>query len=282
MGNASAGLIGCSNQNTPNEGELQGMTIAKIGDCVPCPSNFYRNCNQFGPEWAMDSNTTEGVGCKLQCKRISYNNRDPSCCWGQQTFGKQTTCDPILNKSNSDCKLPIINYCSTDQNINNSFCKSLNQDFKNNILYKYCSDDPNRINSQTCKDFVLGLPQQGNLDSLMQTYCAQNPNSDLCCYMLSKIPCPNKFDTRCFDKAAYQTSAMVSTVCPNVLNCNQYINLDSNSKLFASNVEANCGNTYYMTDIGKEFDSLVTLFTQYYFVFLFILLLILVIIYFWL
>lgn len=65
----------------------------------------------------------------------------------------------------------------------------------------------------------------------MSQYCKAYHDDDLCCFMNSSIPCPNKFDSRCFNEASYQTSAMLATKCPDVLNCYQYANLDPGSRL---------------------------------------------------
>lgn len=237
MGN---GLAGCSDQplNTAN---LQSMNMVNLGKCSVCPANLYQSCsNALGSEWDFNNSQSEGVGCKAVCKRIAYTNTDGSCCWGQQNPDQRITCDPSLTPGNPKCAAPIINYCSQEGNINSAFCLGIPEELRLQALNSYCNSD-NIQSKSICKNFVASGVMGGKIDDKMSTYCNKYPNDDLCCFMTSKIPCPNKFDSRCFNKAAYQTYAMLGTKCPDVLNCNMYANLDSNSKLFASNVQLNCG-----------------------------------------
>jgi hypothetical protein len=240
MGNTgSNGLVGCFNQDVPSPEQLREMTTFNSGNCSACPANLHQNCNAFGPEWTSGGSNSEGVGCKLTCNRVGYMNTDSSCCYGQQSEDLRLTCDPKMTPDNPSCTAPLVRWCNDDTNISSTYCTQ-NADVYNKALKAYCT--PENIQSkQVCKDWALDPRQQGSIDLVMQQYCQQNPGDGLCCYMQSKIPCPNKFDSRCFNTAAYQTLPMTSTRCPDVLNCNQYFNLDSSSKLFASNIEANCG-----------------------------------------
>lgn len=244
--NASNGLVGCSNQAAPSQADARGLTSLNTGSCSVCPATSWQNCNAYGPEWATASSVSEGAGCKLQCKRISYSNKDLSCCYGQQSSDITKTCDPNLNYNNSVCHDTMVNWCATDANIANQKC-TLNPSVYKDTLRKYCTPDK-ILTSQTCKNYVLDTRQQGQLDSVMASFCSQHPTDDLCCYMNSKITCPNKFDTRCTSKAAYQTNPMISTKCPDMLTCNQYLTLDAQSKTFATNVQANCGTSSGSTD----------------------------------
>lgn len=244
----SNGLIGCNNAPTPNAQQLRSLDMASIGTCSVCPANLYQNCSTaLNSEWTTDHSYTEGVGCKLMCRRIGYNNTSPSCCYGHQT--DPYTCDPALKPGNPQCTAPLVDWCANDTNISNPYCTQ-DANTYNKILKKYCTADKMQSND-TCRNWVLDVSTQGNVDEMMQKYCATNPTDDICCYMNSKIPCPNKFDTRCFNKAAYQTGAMIGTKCPDMLTCNQYINLDPNSKSFASNVTANCSANNTISSIAN-------------------------------
>lgn len=240
MGN---GLAGCSDieMDTSN---LQKMSQVNMGKCSVCPANLHQSCgNTLGPEWDFDYSQTEGVGCKAVCKRIGYTNTDPSCCLGIQSADSKRTCKPELNRSSPACVGPITTHCAQDNNIGSEFCTSVPPSLKYNILSTYCNNIDNIKNKPICRGFVSGLEHAGKADDLMSKYCTANPNDDLCCFMTSSIPCPNKFDSRCFNKASYQTSAMLATKCPDVMNCNQYATLDPSAKAFATNVQMNCGKT---------------------------------------
>lgn len=241
MGNTgSNGLAGCFNQGSPTPEELRGLSSFNSGNCSACPANLHQNCNSFGPEWTSGGSNSEGVGCKLTCTRTGYLNKDTSCCYGQQSSNPQLTCDPSLTPASPTCTAPLVGWCNDDTNITSTYCTQ-NPDVYNKALRAYCTPS-NIVSKPVCKEWVMDPRQQGAIDIVMQQYCQQNPSDGLCCYMQSRIPCPNKFDNRCFNTAAYQTSPMITTKCPDVLNCNQYINLDASSKQFASNIEANCGN----------------------------------------
>jgi hypothetical protein len=149
-------------------------------------------------------------------------------CSNPEVFAADANCAPVLMK-----------WCKNEANISDRYCTQY-ADIYNKAMREYCTPE-NILSKKMCKEWVLDPHQQGSIDLVMQQYCQQNPGDGLCCYMQSKIPCPNKFDSRCFGTAAYQTLPMTSVTCPDVLNCNQYISLDPSSKAFASNIEANCG-----------------------------------------
>lgn len=250
MGNN--GIAGCTGVSPPIN-NLQNMTSINLGTCTICPANFYQNCTgNLGPEWAFDYSQSEGAGCKAVCKRVDYTNNSDDCCMHIQSPNLTSTCNPNLNASNPKCYGPIANYCSKDENINSDFCTSLPIPLDTLVLSKYCNNTDNIKNKQMCRNFVSNINNAGKVDDLMSRYCVFNPNDDLCCFMNSTIPCPNKFDVRCFNKASYQTSAMLATPCPNVLNCYQYANLSPSSKLFATNIQQNCGTTTTNTTGGAK------------------------------
>lgn len=239
MGN---GLAGC-NDTQYDQNSLQNVSQINLGKCSVCPANLYQSCtNALGPEWDFDYSQSEGVGCKAICKRIAYTNKNTDCCLGIQSKNQHITCDPSMNSSNPACVSPIIDYCSLEPNINSSFCNSLNPNLKKAVLDVYCNNVNNISSKPICRNYAASVDNAGKIDNIMSQFCKTNYSDDLCCYMNSSIPCPNKFDSRCFNKAAYQTSAMVSTKCPDVLNCYQYANLDPSTKLFATNIQLNCGN----------------------------------------
>lgn len=238
MGN---GLAGCTNRPL-DASTLQSVNQVNLGYCSVCPAQLYQNCSALGNEWEWSYSQPEGVGCKAVCKRIAYLNKDPNCCLGKQSSDPRRTCDPSLTPSNVTCRDPIISYCSKDENIEGNFCNSMSQDIKNNALRNYCNNPDNIKNKTLCRNFISSIDSGGKIDQTMSLYCKDNPDDDLCCYMNSTIPCPNKFDIRCFNKAAYQTGSMLATRCPDVLNCYQYANLAPNARLFATNVQMNCGS----------------------------------------
>jgi hypothetical protein len=249
MGNGCNGLVNCNCVTPPTPAALQTMTSASTGNCVACPATINDSCSsKLGPEWINDYSVSEGAGCILQCKRGSYSNTSQDCCIGIQSSNLQSTCDPSLNATNGNCSGYILNYCSDPSNINNSYCqsnlKTTNLNLFNSCQLKYCTDDINRINSQSlCRSLVLSPGVIGTIDNTMQAYCNQYPTDGLCCNIKSEIFCPNKFDSRCVGTAAYLTADMLNVTCPNVLTCNQYVNLSPGAKVFATNVQLNCGTT---------------------------------------
>ena len=54
------------------------------------------------------------------------------------------------------------------------------------------------------------------------------------------MTCPNKFDTNCIKNLGYQTSNMVKTPCPAVMNCTQFLALSPGAQNLATNVDQSC------------------------------------------
>lgn len=243
------GLVNCSCSSPPSAEDLRTMKTVNTGNCVACPANLHDSCpRRFGPEWVNDYSVSEGVGCKMQCKRSTYSNNSQECCIGIQSPNKQLTCNPALNATHPSCTGYILNYCSNPTNINNSYCqndlKTTNLKLFNDCQLKYCLDDINRIKTvPLCRDLILTPEVNGTIDRNMVVYCQRYPDDQLCCHLNSEITCPNKFDTRCVGKAVYSTTDMLRVPCPDVLTCNQYVNLSPDSKVFATKIELNCGST---------------------------------------
>jgi hypothetical protein len=237
MGAGSSGLINCPNTNF-DYSTLPNLNTVKTSVCYACPATLHTSCKkEFGSEWGNDESVAEGTGCRLQCKRVGYNNPDNlGCCLGNKSTDYKITCNPSLTPTSSTCTNLLNNWCLS--NINDPKC--INLPYYKNILLNYCLNPENIKTNSSCRSFLSGPDSAGKMDLVMSSYCKNNPADSLCCYMNSAIPCPNKFDTRCNSSAAYQSNAMVSTTCPNVLTCNQYINIPNGSKIFATNIEATC------------------------------------------
>lgn len=248
--------LGCRDEPNISVAERRASTQFNTRGCTACPSNFYVNCSQlYGPEWTNGNNISEGTGCKMQCIRSNYLNKNTSCCYGREDSNPNYTCDPSLVPGNPKCTSALVEWCNDPNNIDTTYCTQDKSTY-DPIMAKYCT--PDNISSDVrCRNWVMQGNQRGNIDVLMESFCSKYPLDTLCCYMTSKIPCPNKFDQRCVGVAAYETSSMISTACPPILNCNQQINIDPKSRqyLIGTNIELSCGQRTTTNDSSSSSDS---------------------------
>lgn len=102
------------------------------------------------------------------------------------------------------------------------------------------------MNNCTCRNWAVSAEAMGNIDSIMTPFCAANPNDPLCTCINSPFVaingCPNKFDKKCV-ATGYETSSMIKSQCPNIINCNQQVNLTPAqlSLMVDSTVNLSCG-----------------------------------------
>jgi hypothetical protein len=240
MGNGQ-GLVNCPDQTFDYNTLISSNTV-KAPSCSVCPANLYNNCTSlFGPEWGNDTSLAEGSGCRLQCSRVGHSVTDPNiCCLGTQPPGyPKSTCDPTLVPGSTGCVETMYSWCTQNEtNMVDPKCTSLHE--YPQIMTRYCNSIDKITNSQLCRAYLSTPEAGGNIDTTMVQYCNKAPTDSLCCFIKSTIPCPNKFDTRCTGVPAYQTSSMVSTVCPDVLTCNQYISLSPGAKAYATKFDQSC------------------------------------------
>jgi hypothetical protein len=87
-------------------------------------------------------------------------------------------------------------------------------------------------------------PQSGMCDQFMtQTFCAQNPNHPFCTCVKSPHQCPNKFDSRCVANNGYRTADMLQAKCPDVITCQQFVNMSPEARMLAVRVDQQCPGT---------------------------------------
>ena len=130
-----------------------------------------------------------------------------------------------------------------------------------------------------CANWALSSSVKGTIDNQMQAFCTANPGNSLCGCINSPItPCPEKYDKNCIT-GGYLTGTMLSTACPTVMNCNQYVNLSpaAQSVLIDSAINQNCSTTTSgggtstvsnSTPVAASTSSLLSSTNLYYFIFL--------------
>jgi hypothetical protein len=81
-------------------------------------------------------------------------------------------------------------------------------------------------------------------DDIMIKFCEQQPNSEYCACINSKV---KTFNPACIDSAClrngYQTRAMLATACPSIVNCSIVADLSSGGRLITNSITQNCSNT---------------------------------------
>jgi hypothetical protein len=121
-------------------------------------------------------------------------------------------------------------------------------------------------------------PQSSQCDQLITSWCQTHPNDPRCSCVMSEMTCPNKFDTNCIRKNGYQTSGMVKTPCPSVMNCTQFLSLSPGSQAVATNVDQTCSSgTTTKTNASEAGSS-----TYYIIMFLILMFIIIIATYFYL
>lgn len=156
----------------------------------------------------------------------------------QSTIEKQQ-----LEKLRDKCK---------DKNIFTNMCAKVNEKFPESafkIKEKVCTVDQIR-NNLKCREWVTN-EAQGKIDMTMIAFAKKYPTDPLSTCINSKIPCPNKFDSRCIQNAGYKTYDMLTTKCPDVLNCEQYVTLGPDSQSYAINVQQDCGGKNKTANVPK-------------------------------
>jgi cobalamin biosynthesis Mg chelatase CobN len=111
-------------------------------------------------------------------------------------------------------------------------------------MVNFCSNNSNIQNNANCRSFIQSSTADGLMDTAMSAYCATTAGQAdaICSCINSKIPCPNKFDTRCTSNAGYVTNAMISATCPTIIDCTQQVTLTAAdlSAIAANNIQQNC------------------------------------------
>lgn len=253
-------------------------TVEISNSCGACgPANpAQANCRSLGPEYTYSGyggcsecqfncvntgivGTVCTPGSKARCKKTQYLGNTQACCLGQRPPGyPQATCDPSLTPSNSNCTATMQLFCKGPRLFNNSLCKQwTTSNPSQGFLAKknFCTLDA--INGyKPCRDWVMSSENQGKLDSLMVgSYCQKFPKDPLCTCVMSEIPCPNKFDLNCVQKGGYKTKDMITTPCPNVMNCIQFLSLSPGAQAIATNVNQNCTQKTVNSGSGKSSNS---------------------------
>ncbi len=132
-----------------------------------------------------------------------------------------------------------INYCSTESTVFGDFCKGQPSADRYQSLQNYCNVDKIK-NRSLCSGFVL-KDAAGKVDHVMHQYCKEYPNDDICACIVSKIPCPHRFDSRCANNdSTYKTSSMLQGQCPELFPCNEYELLNSDLKKYVTNRDMVC------------------------------------------
>ena len=80
--------------------------------------------------------------------------------------------------------------------------------------------------SAVCDRYWGPTDVAGNCDSIMTTFCNNNPTDSSCQCITSSMPVPECSDSRCTNSTAYKSSAMKSFQCNGFyMTCNQYNNI---------------------------------------------------------
>lgn len=213
------------------------------------------DCSVLGPEWQYigpgGNNECKfkvgGVsypGTHAKCRKIQYLGDKAACCLGLQPPGYPTiSCNPEYTSTSSTCNEILSENCSIEDRVfSDEKCAKWqlrNPDMAFQLKRSYCTDDRIRTNAY-CRSWVMN-EAQGRIDDIMQLkFCQKYPTDPLCVCVMSPIPCPNKFDQKCSSFGGYRTRDMITTTCPNVINCTQLIGVDPDAIVVGTDITQRC------------------------------------------
>ncbi len=249
-------------------GDSVGTVINGSG-CGLCGSGDNSDCGHLGGEWVRSGYGQCGAcsfncvkvpligkqctkGTYAKCKKTKYSAAPGVCCFGNKPAGyPKQTCDPRYTLHSDACYGAVAGYCQQGNNIfSDAKCVEwgsvdANRHAALGMKQKYCEG---KFGSDaSCRAWAQSSEAQGQIDSIVVPFCQSNPNDPLCSCVNSEMTCPQKFDTNCIRNAGYKSFNDMNIPCPDVMNCNQYINLSPGAKAIASNFQQNCSTT---TNIG--------------------------------
>lgn len=221
----------------PNNGEFEWGGLGS--SCTMCDGDWGCACK------------SAVLGNKPTVVRTGYAGDPSACCIGNLKINGGKTCAPqYRNRTNEACIPSMLNYCSKDGNIfNKQECiewGNIRTGEAKNAKLNYARTNPTDANVVSfCR--TLANAGDGSCDAIYTSYCASNPTHPLCSCISSKANTTGIVNPKCISADCLQngfiTSNMVTTKCPDVINCSMQNNIYNNGMTISQgiNIEQNCG-----------------------------------------